>query len=289
MIALSMVMHIVPIFWLATSGDSPPEDAEPWATIRSFGDPAGGSPEREAYLESLTPEEMLRGARQACERIEAHVSAGRHFDAPPEAGASLSVALCLTYYIDKAGLDTGGKTLMKVVAEPGESPYLRSAIIARIDIPVTRFHYMFQKYVDTHRSEIDTVFEGILGNECNDPLVQEGVVRALGGSLRRQVDNIAESDPSVLAIRKQTGRPVIVGKLVRSGEVTLSDDTLKALEPLQARSVAYIKLISAIVAKGENQREGFESEVRRRLELYRESPLTGIDQEVEKALKRIGD
>ena len=287
--ALSAVMHIVPMFWLATSGDSAPEDAEPWATIRSFDDRAGGNPERQAYLESLTPEEMLRGARQACRRIEAHVSAGRHFDIPPEAGAVLAVALCLTYYIDKAGLETGGRTLMKVVADPDESSYLRRAIIAYMDIPSTRFQYMFQKYVDTHRTEIDTVLEGILRNERNDPLVEEQAVYSLGRSLGRQVDKIAEFDPSVLAIRKQTGRPVMVGKLVRSGEVTLSEDTLKALEPLEARTVAYIKLISAIVARGQNQREGFESRVRRRLELYRESPLTGIDDEVEKALKQIGD
>ena len=81
----------------------------------------------------------------------------------------------------------------------------------------------------------------------------------------------------------------MVGKLVRAGEVPLSEDTLKALQPLEARTVAYIRLVSAIVARGQNQREGFKSRVRRRLELYRESPLTGIDDEVEKALKQIGD
>ena len=71
---------------------------EPWEHIRSFmeRDTGRADPEFTRYLRSLTPEEMLTSARQACKEVDRRSSEMR--DMPPEAVAELYVMVCLHHY-----------------------------------------------------------------------------------------------------------------------------------------------------------------------------------------------
>ena len=111
--------------------------------------------------------------------------------------------------------------------------------------------------------------------------------------LGRRAGEIIDSDENVRAVlnekRKHSDHVVFPSELVRSGEAALTEETLKALEPIEARIRAYIKLLGTILADEENEPEDLRKQARRRLEGYRDSALSGIDDEVEKALRQTAD
>ena len=69
----------------------------------------------------------------------------------------------------------------------------------------------------------------------------------------------------------------------------MTQETVQALKPLEEQTISFVKLLGAILADEENETAEFRNQVRRRLEGYRKSALTGIDEEVEKALGQADD
>ena len=261
---------------------------EPWARILSLMEepPTDGGAEPAAFLKSLTPEEMLLGARQACAEVANRAS--EMHDMPPEVVAEIYVTTCLHYYFDKVDQEAAGAALLKIVRDRSEAYLLRRALISRIwetDVP---FDAEFQAYVANSEAQVTEVLTEILKGP-DHPLVRRTAMQCVGIRLGRQASEVINSDPNVREAleekRRQTDHVIFPAKLVRSGEVTLTEDTMKALAPVEARTLAYVKLLGAIVADKRNEPEDLRKDAKRRLEGYRKSALMGIDAEVEKALR----
>lgn len=288
---LASVIMLVP-FAPVTEPQSP--RPEPWNRILSLMEEGTthGNAEPVAFLKSLSPQEMLLGARQACEEV-ARRSAEMQ-DMPPPDVATMYVTVCLTYYFDKSSVDEGARKLLDIAADTGESPFLRQALVGRMcGKPKSRFQQTFQTYVDVHRSEAYAMLERILTNQRENGLVRNQAMRSFALQLGKQASEIIESDSNVREVvkekRKHSDHVVFVNVLVRSGEATLTEETLKALKPIEARIRAYIKLLGTILADEENEPEDLRKQARRRLEGYRKSALTGIDHDVDEALRQGSD
>ena len=261
--------------------------AEPWGRIRSFLEQDTGrvDPLFAEYLESLTTEDMLLAARQACEEVRRE--AGEMRDMPSEAVAELYVMVCLHQYFAKTDRDKGGAALLKIVSDRTELPFLRRALISRMWERDEEFDAEFQTYVTNNEAQVTGVLTNTLKGP-DDPLVRTMALRCLGVRLGRQVSEIIRTDPDMAKVlierRKHTNKVIHAAELVRSGEVTLTEDTMKALAPVEARTVTYVKVLGAILAGEGNEPEELRRQAKRMLEGYRKSALTGIDDEVEKAL-----
>jgi hypothetical protein len=151
----------------------------------------------------------------------------------------------------------------------------------------------FQTYVSNNEPQVTEVLTIIVKGRDNEALLRREAMQCLGVRLGRQVSEIIRSDPNMRETleqkRKHTNKVIRTTELVRSGEVRLAASTLKALEPLEVRTIAYVKLLGGILVDEENEPEELRKEARRRLEGYRQSALTGLDQEVEKALQKASD
>ena len=259
-----------------------------WERIRSLvAKGTADNPELMTHLKSLRAQEMLTAAREACESIatQAHLK----WDAPPEGAAEMAVMLCLHYYFEKTDREQGGSALLKVVANRGESPFLRRALISRMHERDEPFDAEFQACVQSNKANVTALLTRILKDKEEPWLVREESMDYLAHQITTEVGKIIRGDPNAHAAWERTHTFAFVGKMLRSGELTLTEDTLKALKPLEERTIAYARLLGTILADEENEPEELRKQVKRRLEGYRESPLTGIDGEVERALRETGE
>ena len=269
--------------------DKPPEaHSTIWRDIRALAarGTAQGNPELVAYLKSLTAEEMLLAARQACEEAANRPIAPN--EVPREGAAEVYVGLCLHYYFDRIAVDPGAQILLAVVRDIEDSALLRSGILARMgDSPETESEQTLQRYMEMHRPELDAILTKILGDRNDDPIVRAEVIGTLTWLLTEQTRKIILADANRHAIWEQTHEVVPVGRLMRSGELTLTEESLKALEPLEARALTYVKLLGAILADEKNEPEELRKRARRALERrYKRLPFPDLDKEIDKALQQ---
>ena len=147
--------------------------------------------------------------------------------------------------------------------------------------------------MNANEAKVTGLLTGLLKERAEDLLVRNEAMKCLAVRLGRQVRMICRSDPNVREVlkekRKHTDKVIGVSELVRSGEVTLTEETMKALKPIEARTLAYVRLLGAILGDEHNEPEELRKEARRRLEGYRNSALTGIADEVKKALQPAGN
>ena len=291
MIASLRTMLIVLFVGIAETPALQPKTPDLWQRIRSLREP--DTPEQnlklDNYLKSLTAEEMLIAARQACDEVT---------NRPPEitviplaAAGELHVGLCLQYYFDKIALDPGAQELLAVVRDKEDCAVLRAGIIRRMgDSPETQSEQMLQRYMETHRPELDTILTNILRDRNDDPIVRAEVIDTLTWLLAEQARKITLSDANRRALWEQTHKAVLLGELMRSGELTLTEETLKALEPVEARALTYVKLFGAILAKEKNEPEQLRERARRALERqYKRLPFPELDKEIDNALQQAGE
>lgn len=284
-------MFIVLFAGIAETTGSQPKTPDLWQRIRLLREP--DTPEQnlklENYLKSLTAEEMLLAARQACEEV---ANRPKEITVIPVAAAGeLHVGLCLRYYFDKIALDPGAHELLAVVRNKDDCAVLRAGIIRRMgDSPETRSEEMLQRYMEVHRPELDAILTRILGDRNDDPIVRAEVIDTLTWLLTEQTRKITLADANRHAIWEQTHEVVPVGELMRSGELTLTEETLKALEPVEAQGRTYVKLFAAILADEKNEPQGLRERARRTLEReYKRLPFPELDEEIDKALQRTAD
>lgn len=275
----------------AQAGQDSPEPDEPWARIRSFmeQDTGDASAEFSKYLDSLTAQQMLLAARQACEEV-ARRSEEMH-DMPPAQVAQIYVATCLHGYFNKCRVDEGAARLLAVVEDSGESPFLRSAIISWMwKEPKTRLQESFQGYVSANAHSTYATLQKILVDKHEDTLVRGETMAALARNLSDHIDRIILADANVRAAVNEecenTDDVIRAVDLVRSGEVELTQDTRSTLKVVEERAMAYVAQLGAILADRDNEPEALRKQARRRLESSRRSVLSGLDEHVEKALRR---
>ncbi|MGB2987938.1 MAG: hypothetical protein WBE26_18875 [Phycisphaerae bacterium] len=286
-------MWVLALLTFAPVTESQSPRPDPWNRILLVmeGGTTHGNAEPVDFLKSLSPDEMLLGARQACEEVASR--AGEMQDMPPADVAEIYVMVCLHYYFEKVGRDKGAKVLLSIISDRAESEFLRRALISRMWNRDEPFDAEFQAYLKTDEERVTGLLPRILKDRGEHLLVRTEAMDCLGVQLGREVSKIIRSDPNLREVvkekREHTNKVVNVSELVRSREVALTEETLKALNPIEARTRAYIKLLGAILADQENEPEQLRKQARRKLKDYRKSALTGIDDEVEKALQEAGN
>ena len=235
---------------------------------------------------------MITAARQACREVEDDPE--EHHDAPAWAAAEMSVMLCLHHYFEKVNVSEGSGILLRIVGNESECSLFRRAIVAYMyGKPKTRFQQTFQTYTEAHRSEVYDMLVAILMNSRDDVVVRDEVIESLGRQIGKQAREIIESDENVREgvreKRRHTDNAIFVNELIRTDDIALTEETVEKLKPVEARVLAYVKLLGTILGNDKNEPEELRKHARRRLEAYRRSVLRGIDAEVEKALASAGE
>lgn len=248
------------------------------------------------YLKSLRPEEALAAARYAC----AETANNPEFqELPAESrsiGAAKSALLCLSYFFHNCeSIKTGGDMLVKVAADKREHPSLRLAIVASMTGGTSRRYPAFIEslgaFVEAHEKDVNSLLTKVAMDKQENVFLRSETIQIISGRLGKKGRSICMSDPNVQEAinekRKQTDEVVSVEQLVRSGEVTLTEETVKALNPVVEGVRANVKLLAEIIAD-ENEPAHLRKQPKSTLESYRRSPLTQVDDEIDKALAMPG-
>ncbi len=289
--ALLTVFSLTAVSLLVGATEPTKSAPAPWDRIRSLA--RDGSREGSArlfeHLESLTTEEMLTAARQACQEVEDEPQ--EHPDTPAWAVAETSVMLCLHHYFEKVDVSEGSQDLLEIVGSEREPSLLRRAIVAYTSgKPKTRFQHTFQTYAQAHRAEVYDMFLAILKDNRQDAALRDQVLESLGRQIGKQAGEIVESDDNVSEAvqekRRHTDRAVFVNELIRTDDIPFTGETLEKLKPVEAQALTYIRILGKIVADHKNEPEGLRKHAKRRLEGFRRSVLSGMDAEVQKALQQ---
>lgn len=248
------------------------------------------------YLKSLSPQGALAAARYAC----AETSNNPEFQELPaenrSIGAAKAALLCLSYFFHNCeSIETGGDLLVEMVADKREHPSLRLAIVASMTGGTSRRYPAFIEslgaFVEAHEKDVNSILTKVAMDKQENVFLRSEAIQIISGRLRKKGRSICLSDPNVQktinAQQKQTDGVVSVEQLVRSGEVTLVEETVKALKPVVEGVRANVKLLAVIIAD-ENEPAHLRKQTKRTLEAYRRSTLTQVDDEIDKALAMPG-
>ena len=204
------------------------ESRQYWDEIKVLhekGDPGTDNPDLELYLKSLSPEEMITAAQQACEKH-----------------APYGIVLCFKHYVDNS--DNVGKGMgrgLELVSDAREHRDLRRALIQQMSCsPFNRFVDELQTYVDGHISEAHAILTKILENRREDVVLRDAAMSTIAEGLREQVIKGCAADPNVRAVKERTNKIVPVGEMVRAGQLTLTDNTWQVLKPMEDRCIEVV-------------------------------------------------
>ena len=271
---LLLAVWSVPVAYLVAEVGS--ESRQYWDEIKVLhekGDPGSENPNLEQYLKSLSPEQMITAARQACERQ-----------------ALYGIVLCFKHYVDKSdNVEQAMARLLEIVSDARQHRDLRRTLLQML--AATRFNQFvdeLQTHVQKHRGEVEHILRNILEDQEDHVAVRAEASARLAGLLAEEVRNVTRADANVRAMGQRTQKKVPIRELLDSGELRFTEDTLEALESTKARTVAYVKLLGAILADEQHEPKELRMHAERRLKLYRES-LLGIGDDVEKALGQAND
>ncbi len=302
MSAFMVVASVLALSGLGTGQDEFRARGDFWSSIHSLAQSDTPEQNRELlnYVRSLTPEELVAAARQGC--IAGENKPKLTMDWERKAAAESNALLCLEIYFEVLSQDEERKqdceemaeTVMELLADRDQLICLRRAIVSRISYSeTTAFQLAMMRYAARHPRQVDEVLGAIIENRHEESDLREEAISAVSRGIHKQVRTICRSDPNVREAievkRKHTNKLIRVSELIRAGEVTLTDETLKALKPIAARILANLRLLGPILADAENEPPDLRKQARRTLEGYRKSALTGIDDEVEKALRGAAD
>ena len=306
MIVLGRVTQVLAVLAIIQAQGSQRQTLDAWERFRSLAAPPLAEQTLElkeelfAYVRSLSPEDVLMAAREGCIAGENKPKLTRDWER--KAAAESNALLCLEIYFEVLSQDEErnqdceemAKTVMKLLTDRDELICLRRAIVKRISYTEnTRFQLAMMHYAARHPREVDATLGILIKDQDEEIDLRKEAVAAVGRGIHMQARTIYHSDPNVRdAIKerhKHSNNLVDVSKLIRSGEVTFTEETLKALEPVEARILANVKLLGAILVDEKNEPGNLRRQARRWLEGYRQLALIGIDDEVEKALQQAAD
>jgi hypothetical protein len=146
------------------------------------------------------------------------------------------------------------------------------------------------KYAESHQDEILTTLSAVVAQRENSYVLRTEAMSTIGQTLRRNVGKITRADPNVHAVWERTQTVVPVGKMVRAGELTLSEGTWEALKPIEERIRANVEVLGVILSDSVNEPETVRARAKAMLKAYQRSPLTEQARtEVDKALQDASD
>ena len=274
MIACVTTICFVALVAFVQTRHCPAGTTDYWDRIRSLakqGTPQG-NPELVDYLRSLRPEEMLTCARQACAAAAAHFTS----DTERKMASAANVGLCLPYYLEKFDdSNEGAARLLEVIGNPKESPWLRRALIDGLRGSATPpFARTFQSYAAAHYADVAPVLTEILRDQREHAFVRDAAIAAVASLLDGQFRAICSRDPNVRALKEESRKIVPVGKLVRSGQLTLSEQTWEALKPLEGQVLRSAQSLGRILADEAYEPEMVRGRAEAMLKVYDRLPLT---------------
>ena len=267
-------------------------DERLWGRISSLLEEGASTrdPELVEYLKSLTPQQMLAAAREACEE---GASDTRLPSDELRLEAAVSNALvCLEYYFDSSNTDEAVRMLFERAADPGEHPWFRFALVGCTGGVASRHRFGtgLQRYTLTQWAEVESLLSKMLSARQQDACLRKQIVKSLSGALHRQFWAACRADPNIRrALEEGAGQGseiLQVIDLVKSGDVHLDEATWQVLKPIVARIHDNIRLLSSINADRDNEAEPVREQARRSLERYRGLPLLDLDEEIDKALRQ---
>lgn len=263
-----------------TNLGSPRDATDVWTQIRSFDNPPEGNPDLIAFLKSLSPAQMLTAARQASDEAAKFASDGER-----AAAGDFNVIFCLEYYFENsADRDMAAQRLLAIVSDKTESPWFRRAILVAISSGrKTSFLDSLISYVTGRMPAFTEALEGVLTDPQENPWVRRAGIESMHSLISEQARVVYMSDSNVLALNRRTGRAVAVGEMVRSGELTLTDRTKKALEPIETRVHANAELLGQILGNEDESKE-LRLAAKRALKGYLRLPLNNFEP-IERALE----
>lgn len=250
-------------------------------------------PQLVEYLKSLTPSEALDAARYTCVETENNAEFQQLPAENRSIGATKAVLLCLSYFFQNCeSIDAGGDMLLGVAADKREPSSLRRAIVTSMTGGTSRRYPALidslGAFAQAHEKKVNTLLTTLAVDKEEVVFLRSEAVRTLAVRLRAEAHSVGMSDPEVQEAiqkrRKHTDKSIDVGQLVRSGDATLTDETMKALEPVVVRTRINVKLLANLVAD-DTEPKKLREDARRALENYRRSVITVLDAEIDSALQ----
>lgn len=273
-----------------------------WRQIKTLAEKgtAHGNPDLLAYMNSLTPEDVIVAARVGC--AEGARNTRLTLQSERRVAGQSNALMCFEFYFEAVrgddnrndNLNTVIEKLVDMLDDKVESSCLRGAVLVRLSTSRnTLFADSLHKYVHAKLAHVTIVLNSIVKDRTGSALFRCDAIRALVWALGEEVSAIYRSDPNVREILKEKGKDtnnvVDVSGLVRCGEVSLTEETLRALNPFKEQIRQLVEILGTILADEKNEPGDLRKQARRTLEGYRKSALAGIDDEVEKALQRAAD
>jgi len=255
-----------------------------------------------SFIISLTTDEILGAARAACE--EATTSPRLKTVSEQELGAYTIASMLLGRYSstiivhvdkDKIGsLKAFAGKLVRVVSDKQEPIGLRLAAVNWLQDKVySHRRGQATEFPETIISDLAGVLDSVLKSQVEHSSLREQAVDALRYTLQEELYKIRQADPNVRRVleekRRHTKNVIRIDDLIRSGEVTFTEDTAKKLKSIEARILANTKLLATILADKENEPERLRRMVKHRLEMDRRLAIPGLQEEIDKALKHGDD
>lgn len=269
------------------SQEVPTRRAPMWPKIQALveeGTPYGNAKLLE-YLQSLTREELLGTVREACAAGLNRL--GLTLEWERAAAAESNALLCLEGYYYGESNNGEGRTerltvatdrLAGIAADNRETVCFRSIVIASVGYTRgSRFRETLMTHSDAHFARWETVLNEISRNREEDPRLRKEAVSAIGRMTGERIRAIYRLDPNVREMRKHTDQVLNVGVLVRSGELILAPETVRALEPYGRRIKAHVRILEGILAEGKDGLETLQAHAQRLLESHQRSSFVRLD------------
>lgn len=197
-----------------------------------------GNPQLEAYLKTLTPDQMLQGAREYSRY------AANKFPTDNWAEAVLDVGLTLTFYgTEQGGLENDRlRVLLKCIADNNDNDFLREALVRLV-----RQRY-WEQMTDAQRRQSRQAFLEVLSDKNAPGRLRVLSCRELTQALAENHRRIIVSDENIRPLRSDRKKWQNVNGLVRDGEIRLEPETRNALKAI-ADEIAGVTPVLAALSK----------------------------------------
>jgi len=268
---MTLVAALACLFSLAPGLSAPQTPEDLWDRYRTLAatGTAHANPELEAFLKSLTPEQMLAAARHGCDEAEV-------IDDPygrAAACASAIVAFLSNYFDNSPSEEEGARALLQIIANDAESPWLRYGVVACLSLSKgVEFGNTFRHFAIVQIEQVQALLSKIIADPAENHLLRAQAIQALSSMITDQARAVYNNDPNVRAENRRTGQVVHVGRMVRAGELQLAPETVNAMKPIEERLLDNARLLGQIAAD-QNEDEHVRKHARRALEGYRDQPL----------------
>lgn len=216
----------------------------PWSRISELSkkDTPQGNPELVAYLKTLTREQMLQAAREACEQGQALVPRDRWAEAPIIVGKPL-----MFYRNEQGGIDDAPLTAaLSCIASKDEGELFRRSLVTFAE------KFWWPKLTAGQRERSRQCFSSVLSDSEAPAQLRAVACRALVDALGLEYINTLYSDKNVQALRSDSERWRNLGTLLRTGEVKVEQATATSLESVLREVDRYTVMLSDL---GKNDKE----------------------------------